>query len=282
MITKQIKYAPLKSIGLMSRFKGVYFLTSFVTKLDRQGNAYARMQIDDLTGSQVVYCRDASCIHGKLSPNSLVHIEARFERGLKGSFLCCKYIQSVSSKQSGFNDIQQLPMRVCRDQHSLIKMVTLLSLIRCESLKRFVIGIVLSEDVGIKLLKCPTDVCLNDNNAKSLLSDIVTLAQSLLDSRHMICISGDIAIAVGLLYDIGKCLMFTHDARLASLGFLLSCRELTMRICAPALVELEKTNPQEARTLAVMLGDSHLKSRLCTRPFTQSAQHLSQTLVLQR
>jgi hypothetical protein len=73
---KHITHLKLTEAYNNVRFKGQYFLTGFVAKVNEKGESYIEITLSDATDSLTLYCRDQSCILSDLQPESLVDVEA--------------------------------------------------------------------------------------------------------------------------------------------------------------------------------------------------------------
>jgi hypothetical protein len=221
--------------------------------LDRKNNPYAKIQIDDATGSKILYCTDASCIQERVEPLSLVHVEARIEYNGGSPYLACKYLEPASSGMPHLQKLGELPISLSTSPTSLRKMIDLVDSITCPGVRSFVCNVILHPDVALRLLNCPVQTPHQKFCSNDLMSLSVSLAQSLSEGCNAESITRDIALSVGLLHNIGMTQIVTSDSQLTATGYHSCSQTQTARLCDAPLKELEKTNRWVAQTLRYFL-----------------------------
>ncbi|WP_371194632.1 HD domain-containing protein [Glaciecola sp. SC05] len=222
------------------RFKGTYFLTRFVVKLDKQSNPFWEVSLSDVSGSLTLYCRDQSCVIGRIQPESLVHIEAQVDtRGVLPYFRC-KLIQPCSQPIGSFTYLSQLPSARCAKPDALMDMYTLARSIKHPLLVSFLTKALLQPDVGLRFIQCPASLNHHHNYAGGLLEHSVEIARQLANERTESDDNRDLAIVAALLHDIGKTQTLTPKLSRTSVGSLVDHNDLTLELCAAALSELSK------------------------------------------
>lgn len=258
------------------RFKGDYFLTGFMTKVDKQKNMYVEITISDATGTQVLYCRDKSCIEGDLQPNSIVHVEGRVERIGKRPYLSCKYISAIAQRGMFFRNLLQLPASLCRDPISLGRIIRLIDSIGMEELRTFVSDVILQPDVALKFLTCPASLKYHHNYPGGLLDHSIEVASNFAATKPEKSIQYDLAVVAGLLHDIGKTRTLTSDLTLTDVGIMAEHDSLTLEVCATALARLSQINTWAANQLRHAWTCSTPGSRYGLKPKTELAKQLQQ------
>lgn len=272
----QNSYLPLYAVEDCYRFKGDYFLTGFVTKVDGQKNMYVEIAISDATGTQVLYCRDNSCVQGDIQPNSMVHVEGRVERVGKRPYLSCKYI--ATSERSGlfFRNLLQLPASLCRDPIALGRLIRLIDSIGMKELKTFVTDVILQPDVALKYLTCPASIKYHHNYAGGLLDHSLEVATNFAATKPAKSIQHDLAIVAGLLHDIGKTRTLTPDLTLTDVGMMADHDSLILEVCSGPLARLSQVNAWSANQLRHAWTCSTPGSRYGLKPKTELAKQLQQ------
>lgn len=229
------------------RLKGRYFLTGFVSGVDNHNESYHVLTLSDCTCSINVFCRDRSCINGKLQPQTMTAIEAVAYDSGKGPYMRLKYAEASST--NSITDLQQLPRCLLNEPEDLDELLMLVSLISNISLKRFCIDVFCLEEIGIKFIQCPASLKYHHNYRGGLIKHSLEVMKKALRSNKLNSLQKDIATVAGLFHDIGKTLTFTTDCTRTDLGWLVDHQELTLEICAPALKNLSSKEPKIANEL---------------------------------
>jgi 3'-5' exoribonuclease len=266
----------LYTVNQFQRFKGNFFLSGFVTKVDEQKNLYAEIHISDATGTQILYCRDNSCINGNIQPNSLVYIEARLEMKGKRPYMSCKNISPCSAGPFFFRHLLQLPVCLCNKATSLNQLIALVDSIQSSELKVFVTEVILQPNVALKFITCPASIKYHHNYAGGLLDHSVEVATSFASSKPSRSVQHDLAVVAGLLHDVGKTQTLTSDLTLTDVGMMLEHDALTVEICANALAKLSEQNAWLANQLRHAWTCATPGSRYGLKPKTLLAKQLQQ------
>lgn len=267
---------PLYAVEDCYRFKGDYFLVGFVTKVDEQKNLYAEVHITDATGTQVLYCRDRSCIDGDIQPNSLVHVEGRIEHLGKRPYLSCKYLGNCAKNGMFFRSLLQLPASLCRDPIVLGRLIRVVDSISMKELKTFVTDVILQPDVALKYLTCPASIKYHHNYAGGLLDHSLDVVTNFAATKPANSIQHDLAIVAGLLHDIGKTRTLTPDLTLTDVGVMAEHDSLTLEVCSGPLARLSQVNAWAANQLRHAWTCSTPGSRYGLKPKTKLAKQLQQ------
>ena len=267
---------PLYAVEDCYRFKGDYFLTGFVTKVDGQKNLYVEITISDATGTQALYCRDNSCVQGDIQPNSMVHVEGRVERVGKRPYLSCKYISASERSGLFFRNLLQLPASLCLDPISLGRLIRLVDSIGMVELRTFVTDVILQPDVALKFITCPASIKYHHNYAGGLLDHSLDVATNFAATKPAKSIQYDLAVVAVLLHDIGKTRTLTSDLTLTDVGMMADHDSLTLEVCSGPLARLSQVNAWAANQLRHAWTCSTPGSRYGLKPKTELAKQLQQ------
>ncbi|NVK56836.1 MAG: TraI domain-containing protein [Alteromonadaceae bacterium] len=275
---KRAQSKPLASYTEQSvlRFKGIYFLVGFVTKLDRQSNPYVEIRISDATATQILYCRDQTCIDGDIQPNSLVHIEGRLEHAGKRPYFSCKYVGACTQGSMNFRHLLQLPSWLCRDSTSLNRLIALVESIHTNELQDFVCRVILQPDVAVKYVTCPASLTSHHTYAGGLLDHSIEVATNFAATKTRNTIQYDFAVVAGLLHSIGATRTLTSDLTLSDIGISKDQDSLTFKVCEAALSELFQKNRWAASQLCQMLTCNSSDSKPTSRPRTFLVRQLQE------
>lgn len=231
------------------RFKGSYYLTGFVAKLDENKQPFWVITLSDATGYLQMYCRDHTCIADNLQPQSLVDVEASIDCRGKEPYFRCKLIQASSIDLSRPKRLSQLPVALCNKPKALTALLEIVDSLTEPLLIEFAMNVLTQPQVGLQYIQCPASANHHHNYAGGLLEHSVEVATQLkneLDTNSQEC---DLAIVGALLHDIGKTQTFTSDGKRSAIGYLIDHNDLTLEICAPALKILQAKHAGLANSL---------------------------------
>jgi 3'-5' exoribonuclease len=231
------------------RFKGSYFLTGLVTKLDENKQPFWVVTLSDATGFLKIYCRDQTCIAEKLHPQSFVDIEASIDSRGKVPYFRCKLIQPSTIDLSRPKRLSQLPMALCEKPDSLITLLELTDSIEQPLLVEFVINVLTQPSVGLQFIQCPASANHHHNYVGGLLEHSVEVASQLAIELENNIQERDLAIVAALFHDIGKTQTFTSNGKRSAIGYVVDHNDLTLEVCAPALKVLNAKHAGLANAL---------------------------------
>lgn len=218
-----------------NRFKGTYYLTGFVARIDLQQEPFWIVTLSDASGDLQIYCRDQSCIFGRLLPQSLVNVEAGIDSSGKQPYFRCKFIQLSALEIGKPKLLSQLPAALCPKPDALNTLVDLVDSIKEPLLKEFVCNVLLQPNIGLKFIQCPASIKHHHNYGGGLLEHSVEVAQDFAMHAQHHSEQRDLAIATGLLHDIGKTQTYTVDGQRTAIGQIINHDDLTLEICASSL-----------------------------------------------
>lgn len=217
------------------RFKGCYYLTGFVARIDDVKEPFWVITLSDASGDLRVYCRDQTCIAEGLSPQTLVDVEVSIDyRGIEPYFRC-KLIQASTVDLSRPKQISQLPTALCQKPDALQLLLELIDSIAEPLLEEFITNVVTQPDIGLKFIQCPASANHHHSYPSGLLEHSVEVAQKLAKALRNNAQERDLAIVAALLHDIGKTQTFTSDGNRSAIGYIVDHNDLTLEVCAPAL-----------------------------------------------
>lgn len=258
------------------RFKGQYFLTGFVVKVNDKGESYIEITLSDATDSLTLYCRDQSCILSDLQPESLVDVEAQLDISGKAPYFRCKFIQSSSVGIDTPRTLTQLPSARCASPESLHMLIELVDSIRDVYLRDFVLNVLLKSNIGFRYIQCPASLNHHHNYRSGLLVHSVEMGVAAAKDNSLAKDERDLAIVAALLHDIGKTMTMTPDMTRTDIGYSVDHDQLTLEICADALRILEVSNKGYARHLRHVWTCASEGSRYGFKAKTKVAKLLKQ------
>lgn len=218
-----------------SRFKGCYYLTGFVARIDDVKEPFWVITLSDASGELKVYCRDQTCISEGLNPQSLVDVEVRIDcRGTEPYFRC-KLIQTSTVDLSKPKQLSQLPAALCQKPHALQLLLELVESISDQLLKEFVTNVLTQSNIGVRFIQCPASANHHHNYSGGLLEHSVEVAQKLAIELRDNNEERDVAIVAALFHDIGKTQTFSSDGSRSAIGYIVDHNDLTLEVCASAL-----------------------------------------------
>jgi len=232
-----------------NRFKGTYYLTGFVARIDAKQQPFWIVTLSDASGDLQIYCRDQSCIFGRLLPQSLVNVEAGIENRGKQPYFRCKFIQLSALEIGKPKLLSQLPAALCPKPDALNTLVDLVGSIKEQLLKEFVCNVLLQPNIGLKFIQCPASIKHHHNYGGGLLEHSVEVAQDFAMHAQHHSEQRDLAITTGLLHDIGKTQTYTVDGQRTAIGQIIDHDDLTLEICASPLQILSVSHAGYANQL---------------------------------
>jgi 3'-5' exoribonuclease len=267
---------PLASLSEqnVSRFKGIYFLVGFLVKIDRHNDPYVEIRISDATSTQILYCRDQSCIDGDIQPNMMVHVEARLECAGKRPYFSCKYIGACRQEEFNFRHLQQLPSWLCHNLSSLNRLIGLVASIHLNELQDFVCSVILQHEVALKFITCPATLNNHHTYSGGLLNHSVDVASSFAATKTKNTIQYGLAVAAGLLHCVGVTRVLTSEGNYTDVGLLHGEESLTLEVCEKPLLILQKKNRWAAIQIYQMLACTLASEESTHSASTQLAKQL--------
>lgn len=231
------------------RFKGDYYLTGFVAKLDEKKQPFWVITLSDATGYLQVYCRDQTCIAGNLEPQSLVDVEANIDCRGKKPYFRCKFIQASSVDLSMPKRLSQLPVALCQKPCALMTLLKLVDSISEPLLSEFVTNVLTQSRVGLQYIQCPASANHHHNYEGGLLEHSVEIALQVSNELEANRQERDLAIVAALLHDVGKTQTFTSNGKRSAIGYVVDHNDLNLEVCAPALKILSAKHAGLANSL---------------------------------
>lgn len=217
------------------RFKGSYYLTGFVARIDDVKEPFWVITLSDASGSLRIYCRDQTCIADGLSPQSLVDVEVSIDYRGTEPYFRCKLIQPSTVDLSKPKQISQLPAALCQKPYALQLLTEIIESISDPLLEEFVINVLTQHDIGLRFIQCPASANHHHNYPGGLLEHSVEVAQKLANELKNNDEERDLAIVAALLHDIGKTQTFTSNGERSAIGYIIDHNDLTLEVCASPL-----------------------------------------------
>jgi len=275
---KRQQSSPLASYSEQNtlRFKGIYFLVGFIIKVDRRNNPYAEIRISDATSTQILYCRDQTCIDGDVQPNMMVHIEGRLEHIGKRPYFSCKYISACTQKELKLRHLQQLPSWLSHNLNSLNRLLKLVASINTCELQDFVCSVILQKDVAIKFITCPASINNHHTYTGGLLDHSVGVATNFAATKAKDSVLHDLAIVAGLLHRVGITRLLTSDGCKTDIGILSDEESYNLEVCEKPLLVLFEKNKWAADQIYQMLACNIGITESSFSPATQLAKQLQE------
>ncbi|MBL4765247.1 MAG: HD domain-containing protein [Colwellia sp.] len=244
----------LKSISSFKRFKGCYTMVGCIEKTDKLGKQYWVMQLSDISTFINVYCFNMNYFMMQLQTNTIVHIEATLKYVKGQQYVRCAFLQTVSDENSNqLLDINALASCYCPIPELLPRFKKLVDSIESPHLKQFLSHVLVNNDTGINFLQCPASLRHHHNYSGGLLEHSINVAERVVIQGPLNNTERDIAIVSALIHDIGKTKTLSPNGTRTSLGMVVDHDELTLEICAQALSQLDKCEPQSAMLLRHVL-----------------------------
>ena len=239
-LIRTAKQIPLAHAFHHRRFKGVYYLVGFCSRI-KDGQHFIEIRLSDASDNLLMYCFDQSCISGELQPNSLVNIEANIDVSADLPYFRCKFIAMASGEQGQLKSLIQLPIELT-DSRALYSFFTVLQSVKDPRLVSFVEQVLLQPDIGVRFIQCPASLRHHHNYAAGLLIHSVEVAQCFAFHVGLSEQERDLGIVASLLHDVGKTLTSTPHLTRTLKGQAVSHDDLTLEICATALASLEQSH----------------------------------------
>ena len=237
----------LSEIYNFYRFKGRYFLSGFVQKLDKQGEPFVKITVSDSTDTANLYCRDQSCIKGDLAPESFVNIEVQLDCSGNKPYFRLKFIELCEANRP--KSMKQLPLSRCMYPSALFDLFNLVESIESLELKQFVDDVLCIENIGVRFIQCPASVKHHHNYYGGLLVHSLEVAKLVAANENLSWQDRDLAIVAAIFHDIGKTLTLSPSLHLTDIGLLVAHDQLTLEICSGALTHLQLKNADCAMQL---------------------------------
>ncbi len=244
----------LENISSFKRFKGCYTMVGCIEKNDKLGKQYWVMQLSDISTFINVYCFNMNDFMVQLQANTVVHIEATLKYVDGQQYVRCAFLQMVSDESSKeLLDINGIAGCYCPIPELLPRFKKLVDSIKSTHLKQFLSDVLVNNETGINFLQCPASLRHHHNYSGGLLEHSIDVAERVVSRSQFANAERDIAIISALIHDIGKTKTLSPNGTRTSLGMVVDHDELTLEICAQALSQLDKCEPQSAMLLRHVL-----------------------------
>jgi len=239
-----------ENLQQVKQFYGIYRLTGFVAKLDKQQRPYWIVNICDAVGTLSVYLFN--------EPENLQHlhhgafVNVSLQKCYKGkqcyfelTNLTLRSITEVSDTVT----LQTLPFLQCPKAETLLKLQKIINNIETNTLRHFILDVLRPYQTCSLFFQVPASLNHHHNYTGGLLDHSIECALIVKSLPNFSILENDIGVVCALLHDIGK--IKTLDARMRRkpLGSLVDHSCLTLEICAMALNQLDTVNNEIAEMI---------------------------------
>ena len=246
---------PLSNAANFKRFKGYYCVISCVKKIDKFDLSYWVIELSDSSATIKVFCFNNPLNIHHIKPFGLIHIEATVKEANGQHYINSAIVYPVdSAQQLAHFTLSLLPQAYCHKPELLRRFSTLVKQIHSRVLTRFLAHVLADNVVSYRYLQCPASLRHHHHYSGGLLEHSIEVAEQLINQhsvneKKFTQKERDIAIVAALLHDIGKTRTLTSDGKRTALGMMVDHDELTLEVCANALVTLDKTDTSSAMLL---------------------------------
>jgi 3'-5' exoribonuclease len=249
-----VQQPSLNAVDLYGYFKGVYFVSSLVVKLDKFGRPYARIKLSDVLTSIHINCFLPHALTMLKEPSLPVAVDVMVSRRDDVFFYTCKAIRPVSfemfAKEAG---VYGLPLAVLSSYDIQERFFAILENIYSQDLVNFLSKSLLQRQICINYCLCPASLNHHHNYMGGLIEHSIEVAESILYNESLNDTEKQVGMVAALIHDIGKTRTMTPDLNRTSLGYFLDHDGLTLEICASAMQELDENNETDAIQLRHIL-----------------------------
>jgi 3'-5' exoribonuclease len=238
----------LSDLKAKMEVRGNYRISSIEPRRRQDGAEFWKLVLTDRSGEMTTYVWPERCsLDSAYQPNQLVHV------CLMTRELNCEVVADVLELTPTINPpmgevIDLLPAAGCPHPDVLQRLVSIVQGISSPHLRQFVETALTDDDVTLPLLVNPASGQYHHVEPGGLLRHSVETAEAvgkLLSSSF----EQEVALVAALFHDIGKARTFNRDGTKTRLGQLVDHDTLVMEICAVALRDLDKANPDAALML---------------------------------
>ena len=246
---------PLSNAANFKRFKGNYVVIGCIEKCDKNGDSYRILELSDISATIKMYCFDLNINPAHLMPNALIHVEATLKEKQGQLYVRGVFIQVIDKDSTAsLVNINLLPQGYCAQPNLLKRFKNVVEQIHSRFITQFLAHVLADHVVSYRYLQCPASLRHHHHYSGGLLEHSIEVAEQLINQhsvneKKFTQKERDIAIVAALLHDIGKTRTLTSDGKRTALGMMVDHDELTLEVCANALVTLDKTDTSSAMLL---------------------------------